>query len=107
MFIQSKNIAVISPIQKMLKKILIFLNEFDDFIFPEHKKLVDDFLILDKIRNQDEMINSMFGAHFTSCAWSRNDATEGPDTCACMNYNKLKCNVEDIIKKYYSLSKRL
>lgn len=48
-----------------------------------------------------ETVYSVNGEHFSDCAWSDDNCSEGPDTCHCMTYRYKADCVNDLINLYY------
>lgn len=90
-------------------KIQKFLQNFDGLIFVEHQKTLEEYLaLINKTGNyNEEPISSKYGLHFKNCSWSDDKANVGPDTCNCRKHIQLINKIEDFIKRYYLLSKRL
>lgn len=90
-------------------KIQKFLQDFDDLIFVEHQKILEEYLTaINKTGYyNEEPILSKYGLHFKYCSWSDDKTNVGPDTCCCTKHEQLLSKIENIIKRYYLLSKRL
>ena len=90
-------------------KIQKFRQDFDGLIFVEYQKTLEEYLaLINKTGNyNEEPISTKYGLHFKNCSWSNDKANVGPDTCICRKHKQLKSKIEDFIRRYYLLSKRL
>lgn len=83
-----------------------FLNEFFDIICDEHKEEIEQHWEFLKTFINVDKVNSKYGEHYVSCPWSKNDATEGPDTCDCYYVDMHLKRVLYLINFYKNLKKR-
>lgn len=60
-------------------------------LFKNHKDAIPDthksmyYSLCNLFVSHPDMRRNEDDTHFTICPWSKEDATEGPDTCVCVN----------------------
>ena len=59
--------------------------------------------IITEIEEQD-MVTSRYGTHLSSCSWSKDDATSGPESCRCLFLSRYKTEALDIMLRYYKIA---
>ncbi|QKS69570.1 hypothetical protein [Drosophila-associated adintovirus 2] len=88
-------------------QIEVFLSHFGDSIFDEHLERLNQLKTILFELSQQQLMTSRFGSHFSSCAWSCDDATAGSESCRCIRLSSFKTEAIQLMTRYYNLKEKL
>jgi len=85
-------------------QITVFLKQLNSIIADEHlDRLIQIKRILSDLESQNLVI-SRFGNHYASCAWSKDDAKCGPESCRCLFISDYKIEALKLMARYCCLA---
>lgn len=77
-----------------------FMNIYNDFILEEDLRIIKNFINMLNTYEDKQLVESKYGKHFNNCPWSKNQSSEGPDTCQCIVFRYRKNYILSLIEKY-------
>ena len=92
-----------NPITQCIKN---FMERRKDIILDDdHKAIFEKFQVMcNKVENVPLKM-SAHGVHYVTCIWSKDYATEGPDTCMCTNLILIRDKCIKLMNLYFRLYK--
>lgn len=83
-----------------MNRIVHFLENYINILRDGDKTLVLDYYTFLKKFGNVPKVSSIFGDHFTTCPWSDDSTTTGPDTCSCHCYDIYIDKLNEIMDWY-------
>lgn len=87
----------------MDEDISTFLIKFDEFLSDIQKKKILEYNSSYVKAFKAGESKTCHGSHYNNCSWSHEAATEGPDTCGCIDLRIKYHNIEELIKLFNKL----
>lgn len=87
-------------IDQKIENIASFLNKYSEFLDYETTIKLEKVLKELKAAKKSGTRISKFGNHYTTCMWSDNATTSGPDTCECVSLNFKYRDAEESIENF-------
>jgi hypothetical protein len=85
---------------KLINDINLLFMEFHDLLWFEHVQIfLQNREYLKKCVNLT-MIHSIYGEHYTNCAWANNSTMAGCSTCGCHYLTDIARDTDKLIKFY-------